>query len=57
MNIEVAIKCFREKCKADLRSAFPWLSIAAVSERKQKMGGRGANGDEVLLLGVFFIWC
>lgn len=53
----MAIKCFREKCKADLRSAFPWLSIAAVSERKQKMGGEGANGDEVLLLGVFFIWC
>lgn len=39
----MAIKGFREKCKAALRSVFTWLSIAAVSERKQKMVGGGGG--------------
>lgn len=45
-----------KKCKAAPRSPFIWVSISAVSERKQKMRGEGANGDKVLLLGYFFLF-
>lgn len=48
------IKGFGEKCEAAVRSPFSCVSSAAVSERREKMRGEGANGDEVLLLGVFF---
>lgn len=32
------------------------LRTAAVSETESRGGGR-ADGDEVLLLGTYFIWC